>query len=1217
MKKILIGFMSMLSVFSVQAQRQSGLLWEITGNGLTKPSYVYGTMHVSDKVAFHLGDPFFKAIKSVDIVALEQNLDSVYDDWLAMYSGMVRDKHGAGMVDHETFKFNEFEKDDVKQIVMVGPLISNAILYRVDQIQLEFQEETYLDMLIYRLGKKYGKKTTGVEDMYEAERLTTLATAKEVRRKDAMGGYDEGETLSDFYRTGDLTAIDSLNKVMYSDNYLDYMLFKRNQNMVNAFEELRKGGSVFCGVGCAHLPGEEGVLRLLEKMGYTVKPVKSMSLKPSKQLEKSKKIIVTTPVTPQTSADNFFTANLPGKIIPIYRENMFNTLYVSLDVPAGSQYLVYRYQDFPSLRNKTREDVLHSIDSFIYEVVIGKIDKLTQIQNDPSLGRQSIGYDIQFTRFSGDKGRYKLIHTGSELVLIGVTGIKNFAEGKEASAFFGSFKLNNANIDEMRTITSPDGIVQFDAPAAKEFDGQLYPSRPSTPEFTYNRKYAGRSYITMYRNMYNGLRLRPDTTELLLASESFGFSHKLMEVSAEYKNFNGYPARYSKFEDKEGNSYALRVVLRGYKYFLQAIKGGDFSDPFFNNVKLLNPQVSGEGMMLRDTFMHFTANSPVYMDRSDLSLQLERNREESFFLENKQFGELGRLNWFSPNNDREFVELHYSRYSRYEQFKDSASFWKPFLNDIGYTNLQVISKKFTHMKEGSKLDLVLGDTGSSRRVRSAYILHGGEMISVVGFYDTISGIGNFTKQFIDSYVPVSESNVNVFESKVPMWVGDINSKDSSMRRKAWDGFDNLYVDSNHAEYLVKVYDTMQTSNQLVDRKRSLIYRIGATKSHKMLPVLTRIYRNAGDTSAYQTAVIGALGSLKSVASYKRAKELFFEETPVPDSRYSFNIRNAINDSLKLAAVMFPDLFDVMNIEEYKNTIVSFAAELVDSNFLKPEAYKSKLDVLTSEANILVKKVLSSESSKKNKSESYSSDYYTLENYIKLLLPFKNEPKVGPILEKAKNIKQRQRRMDLYVLMLKHGYPVEDSVFNNLAAEREHSLALYRELEKINRLDKYPTAKISKSVFSKNAYYNYNSNKYINGTSTEIDTIYLLDSAQVRYWDNKTKMETDGWIYLVKYDRKKKKSSYDEGEDNEDVERGPGISVSKQFYYGVAGPQPLHKDSINAERFMLNSDKDHPVMKEEKQSTEFKKLIRRSQIDQIAPGFYGFDWSERFSYMSEE
>src|ERR1700754_2093097 len=55
------------------AKKYPGLLWEITGNGLKKPSYLFGTMHVSSKLAFHLSDSFYYALKNVDAVALELN----------------------------------------------------------------------------------------------------------------------------------------------------------------------------------------------------------------------------------------------------------------------------------------------------------------------------------------------------------------------------------------------------------------------------------------------------------------------------------------------------------------------------------------------------------------------------------------------------------------------------------------------------------------------------------------------------------------------------------------------------------------------------------------------------------------------------------------------------------------------------------------------------------------------------------------------------------------------------------------------------------------------------------------------------------------------------------------------------------------------------------------------------------------------------------------
>src|SRR5215204_2457224 len=62
-------------------RKYPSLLWEITGNGLQKPSYLFGTMHVSDKLVFHLGDPFYNALKSVDVVALETNPEHWQDDY--------------------------------------------------------------------------------------------------------------------------------------------------------------------------------------------------------------------------------------------------------------------------------------------------------------------------------------------------------------------------------------------------------------------------------------------------------------------------------------------------------------------------------------------------------------------------------------------------------------------------------------------------------------------------------------------------------------------------------------------------------------------------------------------------------------------------------------------------------------------------------------------------------------------------------------------------------------------------------------------------------------------------------------------------------------------------------------------------------------------------------------------------------------------------------
>jgi uncharacterized protein YbaP (TraB family) len=52
-----------------------------------------------------------------------------------------------------------------------------------------------------------------------------------------------------------------------------YMLEERNQNWVKLLPAMMQKESLFVAVGSAHLAGEEGVINLLRKAGYQVKPV--------------------------------------------------------------------------------------------------------------------------------------------------------------------------------------------------------------------------------------------------------------------------------------------------------------------------------------------------------------------------------------------------------------------------------------------------------------------------------------------------------------------------------------------------------------------------------------------------------------------------------------------------------------------------------------------------------------------------------------------------------------------------------------------------------------------------------------------------------------------------------------------------------------------------------------------------------------------------------
>ena len=204
MKFISILFLFAFSVLAVSSQppnkpakKYQGLLWEISGNGLTRPSYLFGTMHVSNKLAFHLADSFYHAIKNVDMVALETNPAKWQDDY-SKPNIFDRNSFGDGsdyaykLLDipndylrKNTFAINKYE-NNIKLAMATEPSMINGMLYRTYNQGADFEEDTYLDMYIFQTGSKLGKKLTGVENFEESEKLVAEAykdAAKEKRNK--------------------------------------------------------------------------------------------------------------------------------------------------------------------------------------------------------------------------------------------------------------------------------------------------------------------------------------------------------------------------------------------------------------------------------------------------------------------------------------------------------------------------------------------------------------------------------------------------------------------------------------------------------------------------------------------------------------------------------------------------------------------------------------------------------------------------------------------------------------------------------------------------------------------------------------------------------------------------------------------------------------------------------------------------------------------------
>jgi uncharacterized protein YbaP (TraB family) len=60
------------------------------------------------------------------------------------------------------------------------------------------------------------------------------------------------------------------------ESYMDLLLYNRNRRWVEQMPPIMQNGSILFAVGAGHLPGEEGVIKLLLKKGYAVKPLNNV-----------------------------------------------------------------------------------------------------------------------------------------------------------------------------------------------------------------------------------------------------------------------------------------------------------------------------------------------------------------------------------------------------------------------------------------------------------------------------------------------------------------------------------------------------------------------------------------------------------------------------------------------------------------------------------------------------------------------------------------------------------------------------------------------------------------------------------------------------------------------------------------------------------------------------------------------------------------------------
>lgn len=285
MKKIsilLIATLAFLSGFT-QKTNNSSLLWEITGKNLQQPSYLFGTVHMICKEDFFLPEIVRTKFSAAEEVFLELDMD----DPAMMMKMMTMMQLPKGQSIKQLFgdsAFKEFDKKYQKitgmSAVMFNTFKPLMLMTMLTEKSLSCSTRESYEQTFMAIAAKEKKDIKGLEKMEDQIAVFDgIPDSVEIANLQTMvnnfdKSIEEFKKLVAVYKQQDVEALFNLTtaspELMDAQNDL---LVKRNNNWIPVMQKNMEAKACFFAVGAAHLGGDIGVINLLRKQGYTVKPV--------------------------------------------------------------------------------------------------------------------------------------------------------------------------------------------------------------------------------------------------------------------------------------------------------------------------------------------------------------------------------------------------------------------------------------------------------------------------------------------------------------------------------------------------------------------------------------------------------------------------------------------------------------------------------------------------------------------------------------------------------------------------------------------------------------------------------------------------------------------------------------------------------------------------------------------------------------------------------
>lgn len=262
------------------------LLWEVSGNGLAAPSYLFGTFHMLCKDEIKFSDALKQAVNNSAEVYMELDMDDpgVLLGGLSMMSMKGGKKLKDILTEDEYKRVEIFFKDSLKSSLNMfqgmKPLLLTSLVYPK---LMPCAAVTSVEEQLVKLAKQNKKEIRGLETMaFQASVFDSIPYKEQADELlKTIDSLSKSKRLFDSmvkaYKSQNMSLLENM---LTDDDFgmegsQDVLVNKRNENWVVQLKDIMKKEPVFVATGAGHLPGKDGLIALLLQQGYTVRPVEN------------------------------------------------------------------------------------------------------------------------------------------------------------------------------------------------------------------------------------------------------------------------------------------------------------------------------------------------------------------------------------------------------------------------------------------------------------------------------------------------------------------------------------------------------------------------------------------------------------------------------------------------------------------------------------------------------------------------------------------------------------------------------------------------------------------------------------------------------------------------------------------------------------------------------------------------------------------------------